>query len=163
MEDLWNNVIPKLQYLELFSFCKVKELTIGKVLATILILQVLLDLQGGMRQKASTTFSFLNVKHYIWVWGTQSLTSTEAYKVLTGHVELPASYKWLWKSCQLKHKTFFWLLVGLCVICPIAQRPINHVHIVVVSLWRNVYQKFPNSSTWCLSQWETRGWERRKW
>lgn len=44
---------------------------------------------------------------------SSSFSSSQAYKVLAGHFEVSMPFKWLRKlSCQLKHKTVIWLLIG---------------------------------------------------
>jgi hypothetical protein len=47
-----------------------------------------------------------------YIWGNNTFSSQNAYKVMIGHLPAPQILAWVWKpSCQAKHKFFFWLLV----------------------------------------------------
>ena len=42
-----------------------------------------------------------------YIWGNCQFSSKKAYLHLTGHVQVPQVFEWLWNSsCQNKHKVF---------------------------------------------------------
>lgn len=46
-----------------------------------------------------------------YIWGNGLFSLQKAYKHMKRHIEVHASFKWIWKSsCQLKHRIFFWLI-----------------------------------------------------
>lgn len=54
-----------------------------------------------------------NQEHDKWsyIWNREIFSVNRAYKHLSGHQSLHPVYKWLWSSCQNKHRVFFWLLI----------------------------------------------------
>ena len=118
--DLWDNQVCAQVFPELFSFSKIKNVTIQKVLSPMSIDQLF---HLPLSSEAYAQLLLLNDKldslqlsnsHDIWnyIWGSPYYSSSKAYKQLTGQASVHASYKWLWKNCcQHKHKVFFWLLL----------------------------------------------------
>lgn len=48
-----------------------------------------------------------------YIWGSANFSSNKAYKHLMGHTQVHRAFHWLWaSSCQLKHKSFFWLILN---------------------------------------------------
>lgn len=46
------------------------------------------------------------------MWVPPQFSSSKAFKLMTGHAQVHAVFKWLWKtSCQCKHKVLFWLVL----------------------------------------------------
>lgn len=116
--DKWIQQALHLEYPELFSFAKNKEICVAKAL----LVQNLSDLfhlplsleafnQLQVLQSFRDHFPLTNSQD-IWnsQWGTFSVKRT--YNYLLGHRQVPNAFKWLWECfCQPKHKVFFWLLL----------------------------------------------------
>ena len=48
---------------------------------------------------------------WTYIWGSSFFSTSRAYKHLTGHMPIHPFFRKIWKSCQNKHKFFFWLLL----------------------------------------------------
>lgn len=49
---------------------------------------------------------------WTYIWGNGNYSTSKAYKVMEGNINVDRVYKWLWQSsCQPKHLVFFWLLL----------------------------------------------------
>lgn len=113
-DNLWNNMVPRIQFPELFSFSKNSNVTILNAKA----MQNLSDLFHFLLSEEAYQELITLEQHILignskiedswsYIWGNGSFSSQKAYKQMKGHNEIHASLKWLWKSsCQLKHKIF---------------------------------------------------------
>jgi hypothetical protein len=115
-EDVWNSQAPKLNFPELFSYAKRGTVTFQKVKAQ--------DNLWHLFQLPLSTTAFAQHTQltllldqvavsevpdvWTYVWGSSQFSSQRAYKHLSGHIDTPPVFKWLWKSfCHPKHKVFF--------------------------------------------------------
>ena len=118
--DIWVDTIPKLNFPELFSFAKNKTITVAEAKDTESLqnffhlplfevaypqfLQLQLLLQSVQQTEVRDRWGF--------IWGSNLFSSSRTYKHLSGHLQVHAAFKWLWRSlCQNKHKVFFWLIL----------------------------------------------------
>jgi hypothetical protein len=121
--DLWNDSCLRHQLPYLASYAKRNDQTVHQVVH-MEFLECLFHLPYS--QEAFQEFQMPeNICHnavikiqegnqYQWsyIWGNNSFSSQNAYKVLIGFKPAPQIFTWLWKSsCQPKHKLFFWLLL----------------------------------------------------
>jgi len=107
-------------YPELFSFAKNTNITIENPLSLSPIYQLF---HFPLSSQARTQFGpflarlfdlNLNAEPYLWTYilGSPTLTSSKAYKWLTGHALVDPAFKWLRKKIlSHKHKVIFWLLL----------------------------------------------------
>ena len=118
--DIWEGQICAQAYPELFSFAKMKNVTIKRVLSLTAIEQLFhLPLSSEafsqlllLGDKLDGLYLDSNQDTWSYIWGTPFFSSSKAYKQLTGQPTIPHAFKWLWKNCcQHKHKVFFWLLL----------------------------------------------------
>ena len=114
--DIWEGQVCAQIYPELFSFAKIKHLSLQKVLSITSIEQLFhLPLSSEAYSQLLLLCDKLDGLHLnsdqdIWtyIWGSPLFSSSRAYKHLTGYTTVPSTYMWLWKNCcQHKHKVFF--------------------------------------------------------
>jgi hypothetical protein len=118
-DGMWNGLLLKLRFPELYSFARNKNISLRKARSLPHLDNIFhiplsdeafnqyIDLQSLLLNLADSTDNGI----WTYIWG-QHYSCSRAYRHLKGHFETHPSYKWLWKSCcQLKHKTFFWLLL----------------------------------------------------
>ena len=118
-DDMWNGLLPKLCFPELYSFTKNKSISLQKARSLSHLHNIFhlplseeafaqyIELQNLLSNLPDST----EADSWSYIWGA-SFSCSKAYKQLKGHFPTHPSYKWLWKSCcQLKHKIFFWLLL----------------------------------------------------
>jgi hypothetical protein len=118
--DLWNIVLPHLDFPELFFFAKRTHITIQQAkttqdISSLFNLSVSVEAYDQLLQLAQ----LLEVIHlsdqddiWVYIWGSPYFSAAKAYKQLIGSRPIHPSFKWLWKSAlQHKHKVFFWLLL----------------------------------------------------
>jgi len=119
-DDLWCNRVPKIQFPELYSFSRDKNISLMNFVDAVGPESVLrLPISPQAFQQLTSLLEDINNLHFteehdIWpfIWGSPFFSSSKAYKHLTGHRITHASFKWLWSSAvQHKHKVFFWLLL----------------------------------------------------
>ena len=116
---MWLNKVPRLHYPQLFSFAKNASPSLHLVmnageledflhlplspLAVTQLLQVAEDFLTLPASDEKDTWTY--------IWGSSFFSTSRAYKHLTGHMPIHPFFRKIWKSCQNKHKFFFWLLL----------------------------------------------------
>jgi hypothetical protein len=114
-EDLWLGSVPRLQFPELFSFAKDKNVTLFRASSVQdpyslfhlpLSAEAFAQLPALQNQMALADPEAQDSWSYIW--GTGLFSPQKAYEHMKGHRDVHNSFKWIWKSsCQLKDKIFF--------------------------------------------------------
>jgi hypothetical protein len=120
-EDMWDDILPKLNFPELFSFARNKSITLQKAVSLQAQLHRIfhiplseeaftqyVELQGILSNLPRTD----DKDRWEYIWGSGTFSCPKAYKHLKGQMDIHPAFNWLWNSsCQLKHKIFFWLLL----------------------------------------------------
>lgn len=118
--DLWESMVPRYSFPELYSFAKNKSVSIflAKQMENVVDL-FHLPLSGHafdqlvvLLEALENTANSLDSDVWGYMWGSFHFSSVKAYKLLSGTLAVHSAYSWLWKSnVQPKHKVFFWLLL----------------------------------------------------
>jgi hypothetical protein len=119
-DDLWAGNVSKLEFPELHSFAKKPNISLVQA-RTQMDLASLFNLPLSVQafdQWALLECVIQNLPEtedcdvWSYIWGSNSYSSSKAYKHLMGTCNVHPVFKWIWKSCcKHKHKVFFWLLV----------------------------------------------------
>jgi hypothetical protein len=118
--DLWNDAIPELNFPELYSFAKKKQISVQEAKNTVdlpnlfhLPLSEEAFAQLSQLQDLLDSIQISEDKdQWLYIWNSGHFSSSKAYKSLSGHCWVHPAFKWLWRSCcQSKHRVFFWLLL----------------------------------------------------
>ena len=113
-------MVPKLNFPELYSLSKKKQLTFAEVKSATnlhsffhLALSVQAFSQLGQLQSILQRTQVCDLfDTWAYSWGSANFFSRKAYRQLSGHCNIHPAFKWLWKtSCQNKHCFFCWLLM----------------------------------------------------
>lgn len=116
---MWNGILPRFSFLELYSFTRNKCMSLQKAR---LLLQLHRIFHNPLADEAFTQLMQLQNlltnlpmseenDQWSYIWGP-NFSCSKAYKHMKGYSEVHAAYSWIWKSCcQLKHKIFLWLLL----------------------------------------------------
>lgn len=103
---MWDSVIPKLAYPELYSFAKNKNLSLQKAIALQSQLHRIFHIplsNEAFTQYVELQGIILNLQpsgakdKWVYIWGTSEFSCSKAYKQLKGHREIHPVFGWLWK------------------------------------------------------------------
>lgn len=119
-DDLWAGKVPRLAFPELYSFAKVRNISLQRMAnfddltrlfhlplsepAFEQLVQLAQDIQN----------SVFSEEHDVWtyIWGSRHFSSSRIYSHLIGKRVVHPAFKWIWKTfCQKMHIVFFWLLL----------------------------------------------------
>ena len=118
--DLWSGRVPAQAFPELFSFAKLKDISLsGAAAAQSLntlfhlplsesafqqLIVLACDLQDAVFSEEKDVWSY--------IWGSFQFSSSKIYRHLIGSHNINVIFKKIWKTrCQHKHIVFFWLLL----------------------------------------------------
>jgi hypothetical protein len=119
-EDQWEQGIKKLEFPELYSFTKQKDITVHEA-KSLEAFQRNFHLRLSEEayeqfRKLSESLDNITLQEakdsWVYIWNSNTFSCRKSYKQLSGHLPALLVFSWLWKcSCQNKHKSFFWLLL----------------------------------------------------
>jgi hypothetical protein len=119
-QDLWNWIVQKEAYPELFSFTTKSEITVQQAQEVGQLYEIFqLPLTSEAFQQYTMLSSEIanlelrpNHDEWKYIWGSGQFSVHKAYQALTGHMPTHHVFRHLWLcKCQPKHKIFFWLLL----------------------------------------------------
>jgi hypothetical protein len=119
-KDHWNRATPAMEYPELFSFAKNKDITFKMAVnaddfTQLFTLPLSVEAHQQLiifRDSVFTLMSTDGKDKWNYNWGNANFATSKAYKTLmTGESAHPV-FHWIWRAkCQMKHKVFFWLML----------------------------------------------------
>jgi hypothetical protein len=116
---MWNGQVLNQSFPPLYSFAKQENATVKSILS---IADFYENLHLPLSEEAYEEFRELSVylqsmeiseekDKWSYIWGSAEYSSRKAYKHLSGSSQVQPSFGWIWRSCQMKHKVFYWLLL----------------------------------------------------
>jgi hypothetical protein len=102
-EDLWNGLVPKLSFPELFSFTRKPKITLAEVKAApnlhdLFHLPLSVEAFSQLKQLQDILHSVqISELSDVWAysWGSSNFSSRKAYKQLSGHCTIHPAFRWL--------------------------------------------------------------------
>jgi hypothetical protein len=119
-KDHWNRATPAMEYPELFSFAKNKDITFKMAVnaddfTQLFTLPLSVEAHQQLiifRDSVFTLMSTDGKDKWNYNWGNANFATSKAYKTLmTGESAHPV-FHWIWRAkCQIKHKVLFCLML----------------------------------------------------
>lgn len=119
-DDMWGSGICKQEYPEIYSFATKTNISLQAFveeeslnnLFNLPLSQEAFHQWQSLELALDTVILTQEKDEWAYIWGNLNFSSSRAYKIMKGTIQIHHAFNWLWNSCcQMKHKVFFWLVL----------------------------------------------------